>query len=444
MSEFYYTLAALLLGLIVYQGIKKSVDLVSHRNIYLAGFIYFQIIGLATLLPTEDFRPVRLNNPRQALELYFWYTLVYLVCFFLAYHKNPISARIARFFRPRRPYVANDWLLMMVALVFLALGVFLRYFARHVGLGLLAGFVPAFPAACAIVAWIWGGRRFNLFVVSVGGFIFAVSAFATVWGVFGRRPLLQVCLAVVWGAYYRMRDRLPMTKIVLWSVPIVLVSIHLLGAMTMHRGKMRSAADVGAQRAIMTRILTTSPIESYSAYFEGNNDAKFTLWALDAYPDVEKRRHLYTFYFMLIHPIPGSLWPDKPSPLSSHVASLADIEGVHHATITIPPGVLGYAAAEGGWYALILYGLFFGVFVRFFDEIARQNPGNPFLILSVGCTLGQVIGLARGDIAIFANLITLGFLAVWGIMLLSRYLIGKRIPHPPIMYQAPPHQRFVR
>ena len=88
-------------------------------------------------------------------------------------------------------------------------------------------------------------------------------------------------------------------------------------------------------------------------------------------------------------------------------------------------------------YALILYALFYGQFCRFFDEIVSQNPGNPFLILAVGCKLGQVVGLARGDIAIFTNLVTLGFLSIWFMMLIARLIIGRRLAAQGQYYGAP-------
>src|SRR5690606_14334332 len=115
--------------------------------------------------------------------------------------------------------------------------------------------------------------------------------------------------------------------------------------------------------------------------------------------------------------VPRELWNryedqlgPKPVPLSLLVAPQSRLPGVTYGKITLPPGVLGYARAEGGFYALLIYGVFFGQFTRFFDEIVRQNYTNPFLVLAVGCALGDLIGLARGDLAIFANFNWLGFL----------------------------------
>ena len=93
--------------------------------------------------------------------------------------------------------------------------------------------------------------------------------------------------------------------------------------------------------------------------------------------------------------------------------------------MTVPPGVLGYAAAEGGFYAVVVYALFFGQFTRFFDELIRLNPTNPFVILPIGCVIGHLLGLARGDIAIFTNLSLVGMLSCFLIIYCTSLAFGR-------------------
>jgi hypothetical protein len=100
--------------------------------------------------------------------------------------------------------------------------------------------------------------------------------------------------------------------------------------------------------------------------------------------------------------------------------------------------VVGYAAAEGGFYALIIYALFFGQFTRFFDDLITLNPGNPFIILSVGCATGHFLGLARGDIAIFANVALVSFLSTYVLMVLSNAALGGSARSPKQAYWPQP------
>lgn len=128
---------------------------------------------------------------------------------------------------------------------------------------------------------------------------------------------------------------------------------------------------------------------------------------------------------MAMWPIPSAMWENKPAPLSKDIARLARIRGVNRDLITIPPGVVGYAAAEGGFYALIIYAIFFGQFTRFFDDLVQLNIGNPYIILPVGCATGHFLGMARGDIAIFANLALVSFVSTWLIMVISSLAFGR-------------------
>ena len=422
----YYGLSFGLVALMLYQGIRRTVDLLSFRNLYLAGFIFFQLLSIATAIATNNYKPMQIIDLRGALATYFIYTIVFLAVFFLSYHWLGIARWAAKLFTPKQTIVANDWLLLLLAAGFFILGLFFRFMGQSVpGLGYLIGFITALPAACALVGWVWGGRRFNFAVVAVGTFVLAASVFLSLWGVAGRRPLIEVCLGFAWGAYHRMQTKFNLVKVVMWSLPVVLLCVHLLGAFSIHR---RHHATIGESIGIVRNVLTTSPVDSFGTLIKGQNDAVFALWCLDAFPDRHEPRHLFTFKYIAYHPIPRAWWPDKPLPLSKLIARLGDLEKVGVDKITLPPCAIGYAQAEGGFYALLLYALFYGQFTRFFDQVVRLNPGNPFLILPTGCALGQVLGLARGDLAVFTNLIILSFLSIWLILLFARSIIGQKVP----------------
>ena len=77
---------------------------------------------------------------------------------------------------------------------------------------------------------------------------------------------------------------------------------------------------------------------------------------------------------------------------------------------SIGPGLLGHAAAEGGFYALIVYAAVFGLFVRYFDAILERAPTQPFIALPIGSSLGNLIGIPRGEAANFSYEFTVGVL----------------------------------
>jgi hypothetical protein len=115
------------------------------------------------------------------------------------------------------------------------------------------------------------------------------------------------------------------------------------------------------------------------------------------------------------------IWKDKPDALSNSVATDARLRQINRDKVKLSPGIIGSASAEGGWYAYILYGIAFGLFLRFFDEIVTLAPWSPFAVLPVASSLGEVLGLARGETAVFANTYVLTVVGCWITML----VVGK-------------------
>jgi hypothetical protein len=152
------------------------------------------------------------------------------------------------------------------------------------------------------------------------------------------------------------------------------------------------------------------------------------LWAIEQWPDRFEQRFLFSLKYMGMYFVPRFMWPEKPEPLGNDIATLAAVEGVSRSAITIPPGVIGYAVAEGGYWAIISYALFFGQFLRLIDELVRLNPTNSFIILPAAVATGQAFGLARGCIALFTDLIVLGFIATYLILFIADRLFGKKLP----------------
>ena len=64
--------------------------------------------------------------------------------------------------------------------------------------------------------------------------------------------------------------------------------------------------------------------------------------------------------------------------------------------------------------------------MRFFDELVRRNPTNVYVILPAGCCIGQVVGMARGCIGLFSNLMILGFVSTFLVLYVVNKLFGER------------------
>jgi hypothetical protein len=419
-----------LIAMILVQGFRRKVDFICYRNFYLIGFIFFQVFSGSSVIAAQNFGAMVIENPRAAYTTFLLYTIVFLAIFLLSYHKMNLVGWAAGVLSPKRTYTVNDWLFLMAAVALTCLGLAARFgLARVPGFNFFFSLVPVAPLACAMVGWVWGGRRLNFAVLAVGGITVAACLFLTL-GLYGRRPLVAACMALLCGAYFRMRLTMTLKSMAVYLIPIVLGMVFVVGSFSIVRGLYRDGAS---PVTLIRSLLNTRFSSAVDKVTERSPDAAATIWAIDAYPKRLEQKTLFSLKYMLYHPIPRDLWDEhlidvmgpKPVPLALEVAELARIKGVAWGRITIPPGVLGYAQAEGGFIVLLLYAVFFGQFCRFFDEIIRRNPTNPFMLLAVVCTLGDLIGLPRGDIAIFANFVFLGFVGDYLLLLVIRLFIGQ-------------------
>ena len=175
------------------------------------------------------------------------------------------------------------------------------------------------------------------------------------------------------------------------AAPLAIAAGIVVAAFTAIRSHSTGATEA---QATLQQMKGASLSKGATDLLSGQAVGPAALWIVEKYPREIRYEHLFTFRYMGYYFVPRMLWEDKPEPLSTKVAHLAKLRGVNRDAITIPPGIVGYAAAEGGFYALVLYALFFGQFTRFFDELITLNMGDPYIILPVGCSTGQFLGLA--------------------------------------------------
>jgi hypothetical protein len=162
----------------------------------------------------------------------------------------------------------------------------------------------------------------------------------------------------------------------------------------------------------------------------GQYAGSISMFLIENYPENYEYRHLesITYFFML--PIPRRWWEGKPIPLSMEVARQARLSKVDWNRLKLGPGIIGHAAAEGGWYALIIYAIVAGLYFRFFDEVVRLNINSPFVVLAVGSAMGQYLGLPRGSVPNFAFIAVMTVTGALLIMIVLSKLVEKFSPSP--------------
>lgn len=423
-----------LAGMMLVQGLSRKVDFFSIRNLYLTSFIVYQIASPCYVMYTENFSFFKVYSPEQACRKFVVFLYLYVVVFLFSYHRLKLTSWAARKCSGP-PKEMSDSFFLGVAMMLVCVALPLRFLGPSIPLIAAASTqvsIAMAAVASAIAGWVWGNRRFNPAVVTMMVIIVGASLFIGISGVFGRRPLLTILLGLAWGAYHRRFKMMSPKSMVLNILPLVVFAAVAVSAFTAIRNN-RTTAQNKVQETVREMAQANVGAGAHNIV-TGQTCGAASLWCMENYPDRIEPKFFHTFRVLVCWYVPKAWWPEKPVPLGNFVATLARVDQVNRDKLTLPPGVLGYAAAEGGLIAAFFYALFYGQFLRFFDELVRLNPTNPFIILPIGCSTGQVLGLARGCIAIFADLVVLGFVATFLFLYVTSKIFGSRTPQT---YYAP-------
>jgi hypothetical protein len=408
--------------IILKQGLSRKVELLSMRNLYLFSFCIYQLVSPALALKTDNFWFFQIDTPAKTGKIFLGMASLYLAIFFFSYHKIKLTSRLARKFTGP-PREVSDQLLIALAGGLVAAAIPLRFMP----IGLIAKpsiqiAIAFLGIACAISGWVWSKNRANISTNVIVGVIVALSIVLSITSTYGRRPLIGAVLGFMWGAYYRRTWWVPPARMIKFMVPLAVGAVIAVSAFTAIRGAAR-----GGTTAQTLQHMKNANLQAGAAdILGGQSTGSASLWAIENWPSRLETHTLHSAKYMVCWYIPRFVWPDKPTPLGNDIATLAKLKGMNRKAITIPPGVIGYARAEGGIFALVVYALFFGQFLRFFDELVRLNPTNIYIILPAGCCIGQVVGMARGCIALFSNLMILGFIATFLILYIVNKMFGER------------------
>jgi hypothetical protein len=396
-----FLVAAVLIVVVIRQHLSGKVELVSVRNAAIGGYIVFQCTSPALALITGDFGRRPPGDPTRAGLEFAFLSTVFLIIIFWAYDKGWVVKTLAnKMPRPRAIPGATTMLALAVAGTLVALPLRLGVkiplvssLTNYIGTGMSA-------VACGAVGWVWGRRLLNPALILFSLAIVAVNGLAVMSGSFGRRGLVAVGGAILWGMYYSSWRYLGLGAQMRRLALVGAGPVIFIAAFTSVRvsGEKRNALDHLAEIASGARLG-----EGLMRLLGGQSCGSVSMWLIETHPDDFAHRHLMTIRFFLVYPVPRDLWPNKPQPMSVEWVSMASLTNVGEG-MNVGPGIIGHAASEGGFYALVVYAIVGGLFLRFFDETANVRWWSPMLVLPMGADLGNVLGLARGETSAFAFL----------------------------------------
>ncbi|MBL9122394.1 MAG: hypothetical protein JNG90_02095 [Planctomycetaceae bacterium] len=421
-----------ILGWMGWEYVKGKHDLLSFRNLYLLGFVLNQCHSPADTLWYDNWWGFKVDDKDGvALECAFL-TTVYMIIFVISYGWGIGAKGLASKVKvPSFDPTPGQLLTFAGVLMGIAFALRAAMYVLPFILGVLSyrTAVGLCAISCGFVGWAVGRRMWNPAFMVYGLGIIAVNLGIASLG-FSRRPLVAVFAALVWGFYFSYWRYQRPAGVIAKIVAVSIVPILIVASFSSIRESGRADRSVGN---IVKRMVEQGDIvHGLRMLSSGDACGPTELWVMENIPGQFEPRHLFTLRFFFMLNIPRAIWPDKPVTLGNLVTTYIRMDGVDRKSHSFGAGIVGYGAGEGGLYAVIIYAFCSAVFLRFFDQILKANVLNPFLVIPLAADMGQLLGMARGDVALFAHTLVTAVLLGAVITLLVAWAIAQRgIPRPP-------------
>jgi len=237
---------------------------------------------------------------------------------------------------------------------------------------------------------------------------------------FGRRDMLGIVLAFVWGAYYSTWRNISYKKLVFRFGILGIMGVFFLAAYSSTRFnygiKMASLGD-------RVRALADADIaQGVTDLFSGQNAASYSIYFIETRPDSHSYDTLHSAKLFFALPFPRAAWPGKPNALA--ITSTQEINSVGMPkNWNIGPGLIGHFANDNPFLALPLYTFILAVFFKFTDGLLKKYNYDPFVVLPMGVALGQIIAVPRGELANFFGKTVFYIIGGWiAMQIIARFI----------------------
>lgn len=412
MTQFIALWMLVLIAVTVYRiwsdTVRGVYDLVCLRNIFLIGFIIFQLVSACLTLFTENFLPYPLANPEMVSLYYGILSTVFLVVFLILY-RHPLKLNRLAKFVPRTAGVPTGGKLLVLAVLVTASAIGIKYGLRIPFIGIAANYVgnALVASAAVVIGWYWAPRFLNPAAAIPSLALLLVNAAVAVQGSSSRRDIIAVFAGFIWGVYFsrvrfmRLRSYLPTLG------AVSAVGILVVASFTSVRGS-GADRDRSPMEHLQAMLTGTDLVRGLYDLGTGQQAAGISMWIIDTHPETYPFRGPASLQYLYELPVPRLWWPDKPNPLSIEIPKMARIRGVGYGEFNVGPGVVGQSYSDFGFAAVLVYAALLAIMIRFADDLVWRSPRDVFVIAAVGSGLGQVLAIPRGDISLFTFVFIVG------------------------------------
>lgn len=398
--------------------LRGTGELMSTRNFYLFGFTVYQVTSAIITLKdpfSYESQITLTNQDATALRYLIWVVIFEIV--FLAFYRWGIGTKRLASWTPLIKGQVREPVLWIFAITLLGVAVVMRFMVFVPYISIISTQVGTSLAAVAagLGAWIWVKRPFNPAAAALMFAVLLAAIMVGIFGEFGRRPLVAIGGCLVWGSYYAMWRYMEPLKVLVLASCFSILPIFFIANFTATRSQDNNQAQ--SVTAELQKLARGNTIRGFKDLMAGQQCAAWSMYLMEVYPDTLEYRYLHAFKYYFQLPIPRAIYPDKPDALAEIAWRDAGITG-RPSGFTIGPGILGHAASEGGFIVLIFYAGVLGLFIRYFDAIVARAPYQPFVALPIGSSMGNLLGLPRGEVPNFAFSFTVGVLGSLFILIL--------------------------
>jgi hypothetical protein len=438
----YLVIAACTTGLLVIvvilarNALRRNWDLLSWRNLLLVGYAHFVLLsGYFTV--SEGHGPISQGAVTDwAMALYAVLAVVFLIVF-LAF--SALARRVGVFHRliPRLELPVTTPAILCSIVTLLTFGAVGAVVPLPAYLKVLTAQFTAGLAVTAVglATYWWLSHKFN--PVSWGLLLgtMGLSVVLCTAGGIGRRDAVAVLVAVPWVWYFAsLRYRSAASMAIPVSV-LAVAGVLFIAAFTVirHKGVSDKKSPGVEERLQQFTQMATNPAISEGAV---NNmlytdTAGNTMFIFNTYPSNHAFEPFRGLKWMLVNPIPRSVYPDKPDAFGIKLQKQMNVGA------NLGPGILGQAWSEGGVIAVLAFAGFFGVLYGAFDRALLERAWNPFFVSVAGAGAGNVLAMPRGDVALFLIQILAAMISAAIVLSVLRVVIGPIARAFPVLTVGP-------
>ncbi len=430
-------LISLLIGsLMVRDLVTRKRDVLSIRNFFLLGVLYFYgVAGIIYGISPANFPHVSRGEGMTLIALSL---PVFMGAFFLGEKIGDRLSFLGKVIPPVNVPVSSPALILSIAATMgVGMGVVLALRSGD-SIGYTSALILQFRggmAACAmgLATYYLVSQRYNPIAWTIFVMTFVFATIVTTFHTTGRRDWLAIFFAVPWTWYYATLRYRSLTPIAIKFAPIAAVTLVVMITYSTIRH------DYGKEFTFDQRVgqlveVAKDPLSGMGETVTvlSPDTPAITAFIFENYPDSYETQPLHGLMFMISIPFPRALWPEKPSALGLAVQDqLNDVAN-------LGPGILGHGWSEMGWFGIIYYGVFFGAFVTVIDGLLVRRASNPFFVAIIGAALGNVMALPRGDTPLFLVSIFAAWISTTTVIYFVRYTAGAFITGFPSIAIPPP------